>query len=65
MHLNPHQRMSSLPRSSTNWVNSLQPHRNRLLLGMINHLNGLGLALVSVECLPTPVENEPSGQDDA
>ena len=36
-----------------------------LLLGIINHLNGLGLPLVSVECLPTPVESELSGQDDA
>ena len=37
---------------------------NCSLIGMINHLNGLGLPLVSVECLPTPVENEPSEQDD-
>ena len=34
------------------------------LVGMINRLNGLGLPLVSVECLPPPVENEPAEQDD-
>ena len=30
------------------------------LVGIINHLNALGLPLVAVECLSTPVENEPS-----
>jgi hypothetical protein len=35
------------------------------LLGMINHLNGLGLPLLSVRCLPTPMEDEPSEQEDA
>lgn len=34
------------------------------LVGMINLLNSLGLPLVSVECLQTPVGSEPSEQDD-
>ena len=37
-----------------------KPVDQAALVGMINHLNGLGLPLVSVECVPTPVENEPS-----
>jgi len=41
-----------------------EPVDQAALIGMINHLNGLGLPLVSVECLPVPVENEPSQQDD-
>ena len=35
------------------------------LVGMINCLNGLGLPLVSVEYLPSPVEDEPSQTGDA
>jgi hypothetical protein len=35
------------------------------LVGMINHLNGLGLPVVSVECLQTLVENELSEQVNA
>jgi hypothetical protein len=34
------------------------------LIGMICHLNGLGLTVISVESLQTPAENEPS-QDDS
>jgi hypothetical protein len=30
------------------------------LIGMLNHVNMLGLPLVSVECLPAPEENGPS-----
>jgi hypothetical protein len=49
--------------SSTTLIS--EPVDQAALLGIINHLNDLGLPLVSVECLPTPVENEPSGEDDA
>ena len=31
------------------------------LIGLINHVNMLGLPVVSVECLSTSVENELSG----
>ncbi len=30
-----------------------EPVDQAALVGLINHLNGLGLSLVSVECLPT------------
>jgi hypothetical protein len=49
--------------SSTTLIS--EPVDQAALIGMINHLNGLGLPLVSVECLPTAVENEPLGQGDA
>ena len=49
--------------SSTTLIS--EPVDQAALIGMINHLNGLGLPLVSVECLPTAVENEPSEQNDA
>jgi hypothetical protein len=49
--------------SSTTLIS--EPVDQAALIGIINHLNGLGLPLVSVECLPISVENEPSGQDDA
>ena len=49
--------------SSTTLIS--EPVDQAALIGMINHLNGLGLPLVSVECLPTPVKNEPSEQGDA
>ena len=42
-----------------------EPVDQAALLGIINHLNGLGLPLVSVECVPTPVEQEPPERDDA
>ena len=48
-----------------------EPVDQAALIGMINHLYGLGLPLVSVECVPTPgylqvpEENRPSLQDDA
>jgi hypothetical protein len=42
-----------------------EPVDQAALIGMINHLNGLGLPLVSVECAPAPVENKPPEQDDA
>jgi hypothetical protein len=35
------------------------------LIGMINHVNMLGLPLVSVECLSVPKENGPSLEDAA
>ena len=34
-----------------------EPVDQAALIGMINHLNGLGLPLVSVECVQTPVCN--------
>jgi hypothetical protein len=49
--------------SSTTLIS--EPVDQAALIGMINHLNGLGLPLVSVECLPTAVENDASEQDDA
>ena len=42
-----------------------EPVDQAALVGMINHLNGLGLPVVSVECLSAPVENRPSVQGDA
>ena len=39
-----------------------EPVGQAALVGMINHLNGLGLPVVSVECLSASVENEPSEQ---
>jgi hypothetical protein len=45
--------------SSTTLIS--EPVDQAALVGMINYLNGLGLPLVSVECLPAPMENEPSG----
>lgn len=35
-----------------------EPVDQAALVGMINLLNGLGLPLVSVECLPAPAEHE-------
>ncbi len=35
------------------------------LIGMINHVNMLGLPLVSVECVSAPEENGPAIEDDA
>ena len=49
--------------SSTTLVS--EPVDQAALVGMINRLNGLRLPLVSVECLPAPVENEPSKEGDA
>jgi hypothetical protein len=43
--------------SSTTLIS--KPVDQAALLGMINHLNGLGLPLVSVECLTAPVDDEP------
>ena len=43
--------------SSTTLIS--KPVDQAALIGMINHLNNLGLPLVSVECLPAPVEDEP------
>ena len=42
-------------RSSTTLCS--EPVDQAALVGMINRLNGMGLPLVSVECLPAPVEN--------
>jgi hypothetical protein len=33
-----------------------EPVDQAALVGMINHLNGLGHALISVQCVSTPVE---------
>jgi hypothetical protein len=41
------------------------PVHQSALLGMINHLNALGLPLISVECLPSREENDPSELSDA
>jgi hypothetical protein len=48
-----------------------EPVDQAALIGMINHLNGLGLPVVSVECLPASAEclpaseeNNPSQQDE-
>jgi hypothetical protein len=41
-----------------------EPVDQAALVGMINHLNGLGLPLVSVECLPAHEEHEPLEIDD-
>jgi hypothetical protein len=49
--------------SSTTLIS--EPVDQSALVGMINHLNGLGLPVVSIECVPAPVENEPSKPDDA
>jgi len=49
--------------SSTTLIS--EPVDQAALIGMINHLNGLGLPLLSVQCLPTPGEDEPSKQEDA
>jgi hypothetical protein len=35
------------------------------LVGLINHVNMLGLPLLSVECVATPQEDGPSIEDDA
>jgi hypothetical protein len=48
--------------SSTTLIS--KPVDQAALIGIINHLNGLGLPLVSVECLPASVENYASEQDD-
>jgi len=42
-----------------------EPVDQAALVGMINHLNGLGMPVVSVECLSTSIENEPIERDDA
>ena len=42
-----------------------EPVDQAALVGMINHLNGLGLAMVSVECVQAPVKDEPEGKGDA
>jgi hypothetical protein len=42
-----------------------EPVDQSALVGMINHLNGLGLPLVSVEFVPAPVEAERATQADA
>ncbi len=41
-----------------------EPVDQAALVGMINLLNGLGLPLLSVECLPAPAEMDGAGQDD-
>lgn len=42
-----------------------EPVDQAALVGMINRLNGLGLPVVSVQCVLAPVETGPSEQDDA
>jgi hypothetical protein len=42
-----------------------EPVDQAALVGMINMLNGLGLPVVSVECLPASVEHEPAQHDSA
>ena len=48
--------------SSTTLIS--EPVDQAALVGMINHLNGLGLPVVSVECMPAPAENAPSEPGD-
>ena len=47
--------------SSTTLIS--EPVDQAALVGMINHLNGLGLPVVSVECLSASAEDEPSEQE--
>lgn len=42
-----------------------EPVDQAALVGMIYHLNGLGMPVVSVECLSTSIDNEPIERDDA
>ena len=49
--------------SSTTLVS--EPVDQAALVGMINLLNGLGLPLVSVECLATCADNDPLVEDAA
>lgn len=49
--------------SSTTLIS--EPVDQAALVGMINRLNGLGLPVVSVECLSASIENEPIERDDA
>jgi hypothetical protein len=49
--------------SSTTLIS--EPVDQAALVGMINHLNGLGLPVVSVECLSASAENEPLEQEAA
>jgi hypothetical protein len=45
-------------RSSTTLIS--EPVDQAALIGMINRLNGLGLPVVSVECVAAPAEGGPS-----
>jgi hypothetical protein len=49
--------------SSTTLIS--EPADQAALIGMINHLNRLGLPLLSVKCLLTCGENAPLEQEDA
>jgi hypothetical protein len=49
--------------SSTTLVS--EPVDQSALIGMINLLNGLGLPLVSVECVPAPGQTGPSNETNA
>ena len=42
-----------------------EPIDQSALVGMINHLNGLGLLLISIECVSTPLKIQTSPHDDA
>ena len=42
-----------------------EPVDQAALVGMINHLNGLGLPVMSVECVQMPVKNELTETRDA
>jgi hypothetical protein len=42
-----------------------EPVDQAALVGMINHLNGLGLPVVSVECVQTASKDEPAEKGDA
>ena len=46
-------------------VLTTEPVEQAGLIGMINHVNMLGLPLVSVECVSASEENGPSIEDDA
>ena len=49
--------------SSTTLIS--EPVDQAALVGMINHLNGLGRPVVSVECLSASAEDEPLEQETA
>jgi hypothetical protein len=49
--------------SSTTLIS--EPVDQAALVGMINHLNGLGLPVVSVECMQMPAGSESAQREDA
>jgi hypothetical protein len=61
-------RMISMERGESGFpvtVLTTKPIDQAGLIGLINHVNMLGLPLLSVECVAAPEENGPSIEDDA